>query len=279
MVGAGGGRADDAAGGGPRGPFPGMDPYLEEPAEWPDLHTRLCTAISDALNARVTPDFIARIAQRVYVTSADDPGRQTIAPDVYLVRGPEPARGSAAATVISAPTLVEPLYEFEVRDRFIEVRDARNRAVVATLAVLSPANKTPGSLGREQFERKRRAVLASATHWIEIDLLRGGERPPEVAGRGDYYALLRRGGGGPYEVWYRDLRDPLPTIAVPLLPPRPDVPLDLQAVLDGVYARAFYAAGVDYTRRVPPPPLAPPAAAWVAARVRDWYGAGAVPRV
>jgi hypothetical protein len=90
------------------------------------------------------------------------------------VRGPEPARGAAAATAISAPTLVEPLYEFEVRDRFIEIRDARNRAVVATLEVLSPTNKTPGSLGREQFERKRRAVLASATHWIEIDLLRGG---------------------------------------------------------------------------------------------------------
>ncbi len=255
------------------GPFPGMDPFLEEPGEWPDVHSRLITAISDALAARVAPDYIVRIEQRVYVTAADDPGRQAIAPDLYLVRGPDPGARAAPAAAIAAPTIVAPLDDLEVRDRFIEILDARNRAVVATLEVLSPANKTPEAFGREQFGRKRRAVLASGAHWIEVDLLRGGERPPEVAGRGDYYALLRRGGEPHYEVWHCDLRDPLPTIAVPLLPPYPDVPLDLQAVLDGVYARAFYAVSVDYRRRVPPTPLSPPAAAWVAARLRDWWAA------
>ena len=34
---------------------------------------------------------------------------------------------------------------------------------------------------------------------VEIDLLRGGERPPEVVGRSDYYVLLNRGGSiGPF---------------------------------------------------------------------------------
>lgn len=258
------------------GPFPGMDPYLEEPAEWPDLHSRLITAISDALAARVAPAYIVRIEQRVYIATADDPGRQASAPDIDLVRGPGPGQGATPAA-ISTPTLVEPLDDLEIRDRFIEVLDARNRTVVATLEVLSPANKTLGAHGREQFGRKRHAILASAAHWVEIDLLRGGERPPEVAGKSDYYALLRRGGGGPYEVWYWDLRDPLPTIAVPLLPPHPDAPLDLGAVLAGIYARAFYAASIDYTRRVPPPRLAPPNAAWVAARLRDWNQAGTAP--
>ena len=58
------------------GPFPGMDPYLEDPAEWPDVHGRLITAISEALAARVAPDYVVRIEQRVYIVGAGDPGRQ-----------------------------------------------------------------------------------------------------------------------------------------------------------------------------------------------------------
>ena len=64
---------------------------------------------------------------------------------------------------------------------------------------------------------------------------------------------------------------------MPLLPPHLDVPLDLGAVLAGVYERAFYAVSVDYTRPVPPPPLKPPDAAWVAARLRDWRAATSAP--
>ena len=47
------------------GPFPGMDPYLEEASEWPDVHSRLITAISDALAAAVSPAFIVRIGSTV----------------------------------------------------------------------------------------------------------------------------------------------------------------------------------------------------------------------
>ena len=119
------------------GPFPGMDPYLEDPAEWPDVHSRLITAISEALAARVAPDYVVRIEQRVYVVDAGDPGRQLFIPDVHLVRGSGPGRGAAPSS-ISAPTLVEPLGDLEVRDRFVEIVDARNRAVVGTLEVLSP---------------------------------------------------------------------------------------------------------------------------------------------
>lgn len=75
--------------------------------------------------------------------------------------------------------------------------------------------------------------MASGVHWIEVDVLRAGERPPEVVGRSDYYVLLKRGGqAGRFEVWFFDLRDRMPTIAVPLRPPFEDVPLDLQAVFN-----------------------------------------------
>ncbi len=130
-------------------PFPGMDPYLEDPAGWPDVHSRLITAISETLAARVAPDYVVRIEQRVYVVDAGDPGRQLLIPDVHLVRGSGPGRGAPAPSAISTPTLVEPLDDLEVRDRFVEILDARSRAVVATLEVLSPTNKVAGAVGRE----------------------------------------------------------------------------------------------------------------------------------
>lgn len=253
------------------GPFPGMDPYLEEPSEWPDVHSRLITAISDALAAVIAPAFIVRIEQRVYITSIDDSSRQPIVPDLYLVHGSKPGLAPPPAAGFSTPTLVEPIFDLEIRDRYIEIHDARSREVVTTIEVLSPFNKAAGTVGYEQFQRKRRAILASPAHWIEIDLLRAGERPPEVAGKSDYYVLLNRGGSiGPFAVWYADLRDTLPTIAVPLRPPHQDVPLDLQAVLSGIYERAFYAEGIDYTRRIPAPPLRPADQQWAEERVRDW---------
>jgi hypothetical protein len=257
------------------GPFPGMDPYLEEPAAWHGLHTRLITTIADALAAQVAPNFIVQIEQRVYITTPEDIARETIVPDVYIVERSQAGATTTATLAVSPPTLIEPLYDPEVHDRYIEILDAQSQEVVTTLELLSPANKTAGSHGRAQYLKKRRAVLASPTHWIEIDLLRNGERPKEVAGKSDYYALLRRKGERLLAVWYSDLRDPLPVIAVPLLPPHRDAVLDMQATLNSVYERGFYALSIDYARPVPPPPLPPPDAAWAAARVRDWRSAQA----
>lgn len=255
-----------------QGPFPGMDPYLEEPGLWPDVHSRLIAAIGDALAASVAPGFIVRIEQRVYITDIEDMARQGIVPDVYLLQRPLPGGGVATApNAISPAATLEPVYDEEIRDRFIEILDARGHEVVTTIELLSPANKVPDSRGRAQFLRKREAVLKSRTNWVEIDLLRGGQRPVEVDGKGDYYALQRRFGRHQYLAWYWDLRDALPTIAVPLTVEYADVPLDLGAILEGVYARAFYALSVDYAAPVPAPRPLPPDAAWIAARLRAWH--------
>jgi hypothetical protein len=245
-------------------PFPGLDPFLEDNAEWPGLHARLIVALSDHLAEAVAPDFVVAIEQRVYILAPDD--RQQIVPDVYLVREAEVQGYTTPA--IATPTLVEPAYETEIRDRYIEIRDRRSREIITTLELLFPFNKVPGHQGYGAFQQKRRQVMASPTNWLEIDLLRAGERPPEVTGKSDYYALLKRGNQpGPYEVWYFDLRDRLPTIAVPLLPPLPDVALDLQAAFTAVYQRARYGDSLDYSQPVPPPPLRSADLAWVNGRM------------
>ena len=113
--------------------------------------------------------------------------------------------------------------------------------------------------------------MVADIHWIEIDLLRAGTRPPEVADKSDYYALLKRSGTfGRFEVWYCDLRDSLPTIAVPLRPPYADAPLDLQEAFEDMYRRAHYAESMAYDNNIPAPRLDPADLTWVQQRVQTW---------
>ena len=160
----------------------------------------------------------------------------------------------------------------ELRQRYLEVRDGRNHAVVAVLELLSPTNKAAGTAGREAFLRKRRDLLTAPVHWLEIDLLRAGERPDEVAGQSDYYALLKRAEAmDEFDVWYCNLRDPLPVITVPLTADFPEVAVDLQGVLDTTYAR-YYADRLDYRDAPPPPRLQPADLAWATDRLAAWRG-------
>jgi hypothetical protein len=230
-----------------------MDPFLEDPGEWSTVHARLITTLGDQLVERVGLNYGVKIEQRVTLIGPDVD--RSLIPDALVVeQRSTPARHAAAAGITPA-VLVEPVFESEVRERFLVVLDRRHR-------------QAANSAGRMAFLQKQREIMASAAHWIEIDLLREGERPLEVAGRSHYYTLLKRAGQpGPYEVWYIDLRDRLPTIAVPLLAGDADVPLDLQAAFEDVYQRARYATEIDYTGEVPAPPLAPKDAAWVQERL------------
>lgn len=252
-------------------PFPGMDPFLEQPALWPGVHHRLITTLSDMLTERVWPAYFVQIEERVYLVAPEHPDRWTIVPDVFVVRGAPRASTDATAETITTPTLVAPLVDLAVREWYIEIHDTRSREVVTTIELLSPFNKAPGTQGRDDFLRKRGRVMGSRASWIEIDLLRAGERPLEVVGKSEYYTLLKRDEvADQFEVWYTDLRDPLPTIAIPLRAPDADVPLNLQLALETVYNRGGYAAAVDYDTPVPAPPLSPADTAWVAACLASW---------
>jgi hypothetical protein len=117
---------------------------------------------------------------------------------------------------------------------------------------------------------KRDLLRRAGAHWMEIDLLRGGERAPSVRDRSDYCVLLWPSGATTMLGWFVDLRDPLPTVALPLRPPDDDVLIDLQQVLDATYERAHYADSVDYRRPVPEPRLRPADADWLARGLAAW---------
>jgi hypothetical protein len=251
-----------------------MDPFLEDPVCWPDVHASLIVGVRDQLAGAVGPDYYVRIEERVYVTSdQEDPGYPKLVPDVFLTLGgstsPQP-RAHADTAAISPSVEVEELLEPEVHDRYLEVRDARSHEVVTAVEVLSPANKVQASRGREAMLEKRKLLWGAGASWIEIDLLRAGERENGTAGRSDYCVFLLRHGSRRRRVWFVGLRDALPTVAVPMRPPHADVALELQRVWDLAYDRAHYERMTDYTRPVLPPPLKPADAAWVHSRLAEW---------
>jgi len=74
-------------------PFPGMDPYLEEPSGWPSVHHWLISAIGETLIDQLVPHYSVSVEERVYITDDEDPeSRQRIAPDVYIVERSAPQR-------------------------------------------------------------------------------------------------------------------------------------------------------------------------------------------
>src|SRR5437870_13636944 len=66
--------------------------------------------------------------------------------------------------------------------------------LVTVIEVLSPVNKRPSHEAYLAYQRKRRDILRSEVHLLEIDLLRGGERPPleRPVPPAAYYVVLSR---------------------------------------------------------------------------------------
>src|ERR1700730_18292250 len=83
-------------------PFPGMDPYLESPVIWPDVHHELISDIRAALNPHLRPRYVARVELRVYISDDDDPGRQALVHDLRVEASP---KRKGAKKVKAEPTL------------------------------------------------------------------------------------------------------------------------------------------------------------------------------
>ena len=249
-------------------PFPGMDPYLEDPAGWPNLHLNLVAEINATLNRDLRPKYFARAEERVYVSDLDDPGRRVIAPDVRILTSPAgrdqrpapPTGGAAVADPIVATTWLEE----EIREPRVEIIDAAQRRVVTVIEVVSPANKVPGSRGRDSYRKKRADVMASKTHWVEVDLLREGQPilVKEVLPPADYLVHVSPAARRPSGlIWPILLPQRLPVIQIPLQESDPSYGLDLQRILDTVYDRSSYDLSIDYTAD-PRPPLPEQYAEW-----------------
>jgi Protein of unknown function (DUF4058) len=257
-------------------PFPGIDPYLEQ--FWGDIHHRLITYGSDALQKQLPGDLRARVDERVFVEP--DEGRpRNIVPDVRVVErgqreqpGIRPSNGIAVAE----PLIIHLDADEPIRQGYIEIVDIKSgRRVVTVIEILSPANKVPGP-GRELYLKKQAELRDGKVSLVEIDLVRTGtrlmvapfERIPD-GHRTPYAACVKRG-WEPSEIeYYRiPLNERLPAIWIPLRQTDPDVVLDLQALIDRCYEEARYEDDIDY-RQEPDPPLSGDLIQWSDALLRE----------
>ena len=262
-----------------------MDPYLEAPDLWPDVHAELLVQFRGALQAQVSPRYVARVEQYTFLA---DPEGETpdvrIVPDVRLLSrgGPREEDGGVAvaepprATAMAGAMEVTAILGRMARQRHLALRDARNRELITVVELLSPANKRHGGSGRNAFLDKREEVTASSASWLEIDLLRGGESTVRVPQRAAtaYAAFLDRT-PDPGDDWRRQflfplpLREPLRPLPVPLRAGEPAAELDVQAALGAAYDRARYDVDADYANPPPAPPLGEEDAAWVTGLLRE----------
>ncbi|MGO9462943.1 MAG: DUF4058 family protein [Isosphaeraceae bacterium] len=242
-----------------RPPFPGMDPWLEHPAIWLDVHNSLITAIRDDLVPRIAPKYYAGIEQRVY---ALEPGELVLVgrPDIAVGRSaavdapsePDEAEEAAAVGVLD----VEVSINDRLEEWFLEIHDVDTGTLVTALEILSPFNKCHAR-GRQEYIEKRQWVLRSQTNLVEIDLLRAGEPMPlrRKTVRTDYRILVSRGATRPRaKLFTFNVRQPIPAIPIPLLPQDVEPELDLGALLHALYNRARFDLRLSYSKP-PIPPL------------------------
>jgi hypothetical protein len=252
-----------------RSPFPGMDPYLEAPGLWPDVHNRLATIFAEQLAPLLAPKYIADLHTQVVIDRVwDTPAaHQGVVPDMAVTQPVPETSGPLAASTMSPPPLrLRIPVPMPVRLVSVYIRSREHETLVTVIEILSPVNKRPGR-GRQEYLDKRAALLESSVHLVEIDLLRQWPRMPleDPLPACDYLAVVSDASERPVcEVWPLGLRQPLPVLPIPLVAPDPRVPLDVNQALHTAYARARYDLRVDYSRP-PSPPLSPEQAAWAAA--------------
>jgi hypothetical protein len=267
-----------------------MDPYLEAPDIWPDLHEALAGEIRAELNLLLPSPYYARLEVRPEVGIVDAAGvSRRIVPDVAVVRtSRQETTAPATATVSKRRATVSASVEVTIaseplRHQFVEVRDAsRGHKLVTLIEIVSPSNKRPG-VDRRAYLRKQCDILESDASLVEIDLLRMGERllpnaeleayladlEPQPA----YLVLVNRAwrrteAAMAYQLFTVSLRDVLPCIPIPLREGEDEVTLDLQWLFNQAYDRGPYRRGaIDYAGE-PESPLDPDDTPWLSQLLR-----------
>jgi Protein of unknown function (DUF4058) len=235
--------------------FPGMDPYLENPELWSAVHVRLIVAIADELVDHLSEKYRVEIEKRTY-WSLDESNVLVGIPDVMIATSRRfdrtPVVSTGAVAVVEPESVIVPVSE-EVNERYLEIREVATGRVVTVIELLSPKNKRTGE-GRTAYENKRNRILASLTNFVEIDLLRGGNPFPIAATNlGDYRILICRSDQRPRgDLYAFKIRQPIPSVPIPLMANEIAPILDLQKLLNQVYDRGRYYLAIDYTQSLTP---------------------------
>jgi hypothetical protein len=248
-------------------PFPGMDPYLEDPAYWSDFHYTFINYLSEAIADQLPREYEANLGERQYHVELDPATRKRVYPDVAVAdhgaNSPPVATRDVASATLEPITIPLDVVEGP-RETYVEILHGPERSLVAVLELLSPTNKHEP--GRTEYLSKRNALLRQSVHLVELDLLLGGQRLPmgKPLPAADYYYLLSRSEQRfDCQVYRWNLAQQLPRLPVPLRPPHGDMQIDLAQVFTTAYDRGRFRRRLAYHKPCPAP-LQPEPRSWVA---------------
>lgn len=120
-------------------PFPGMNPYLENPELWSEVHHRLITAIAIAIGPSIRPKYRVAIEKRTYLSDGEDSLLVGI-PDVSILSQRSTLETISTTTLPAqgeSVTITLPMPE-EVREGYLEIREVATGYVVTVIEVISP---------------------------------------------------------------------------------------------------------------------------------------------
>jgi hypothetical protein len=262
-----------------------MDPFLEVNPRWQDFHAWFMRTLAEQSLPKAQElgcwiDVECTTYQRdtggepVLIDESD----QTFVVDESRPVWKTPPAVSGAIVAAEPRAIHEVVLDPEgleqIKQDYLVVRELDQFArVLAVVEILSPANKSGNYVPR--YREKRMRLLASRAHFMEIDLLHGGDNPsralfPELPATPYFIFVARKTALGRNEEGYPlHLQDPLPVVRLPLGPPRPDLPLDLASAFRAASDLSVRPGSIRYTVETPPePPLAEADAAWVQQLVR-----------
>jgi hypothetical protein len=206
-------------------PFPGMDPYLEDPKLWPEFQHQLVATLFQMLLPNLSDRYRARIACRQYTAEI-------------------------------------PLFTSVIRENhqeeYLEIRQRSSQRLITLVEVVSPANRTTAE-GRQVYLKQRQQAIAEGAATVEICLVLQGKPTLSYPRDGlpdfDYAVSVTRSGSPErYEIYTTTLQKRLPKFKLPLAPDDRDTLLDLQTAFSRAYDQTFRNA-IDYSR--PPHPDVP----------------------
>lgn len=206
-------------------PFPGMDPFLEDPKLWPGFQHHFVASLYQILLPGLVDRYRARVVARTYVTEL-------------------------------------PLFTSVIREQhseeYVEVRDRADGRLVTLIDVVSPANRTtPG--GRAAYLETRKHAEAQRAATVEVDLVTQGTPTLDFSRDGlpeyDYAVTVTRAGSpGRFEIYTATVQKRLPKFKLPLAATDRDALLDLQDVFRRAYDVGGLFKQIDY-RTGPPADL------------------------
>ena len=250
-------------------PFPGMNPYLEQPRLWPEVHSELIALLWSSMAAQMPAGYRLAIEERLEIweaLSADDRPRFAV-PDLSISERREGQSEVALQERIPEGGIMV-MTPLPTRVTYLEVRAASGQ-VVTVMEVLSPTNKAPGR-GRMDYLSKRTDLLASEINLVEIDLLRAGEPMPLATSVPDchYRILVSRERQRPRALLFPFMvQNVIPKFPLPLRPDDDELTVDLGGLLAQMHCMSRYNSFLDYDNPPPGPALDAKTLRWVDERL------------